>query len=396
MSNFDETIEEIKAAGLFRTLRTVEPIDGGHLVIDGRDVVGFAGNDYLGLRRHPQVARAAKAAVERYGLGAGAARLLAGSTPVHAELEAALAQFTGRERALVFPSGYQTNLGVLTGLAGEGDVLLLDRLCHASLIDAARLSKADFRVYPHGDLAKLEKLLKKKGKHRRRFVVTEGAFSMDGDLAPLAGIAELVEREGAWLVLDDAHALGVLGESGRGTAEHLGVTLPDRTVAIGTLSKALGSQGGFAAGPAEAIDVLVNRARSFIYTTGLSPACAAGALAALDLVGRPEHRGRLSRVIRYARETLRKVAPAIPEGVTPIIPVVVGQVDRAVRLSEHLFEAGIFAPAIRPPTVPRGTARLRISVSADHTPEDIDRLAKALEAGARRCGFSLDPSPPMA
>lgn len=378
MSDFESEIEGIRDAGLLRTLRTVEPIDGGHLRLDGRAFISFAGNDYLGLRRHPDVVSAARTALEKYGAGAGASRLLAGSTPIHAELEERLAAFTGRERALVFASGYQTNVGVLTALAAKGDVLILDALSHASLIDAARLSKARLRVYPHCDLKRLETLLEKHADSRRRFVVSEGVFSMDGDLAPLAEISRLVDHHDAWLVLDDAHAFAVLGQTGRGTAEQLGVTLPERTVFVATLSKALGSQGGFAAAPAAVVRMLVNRSRSFIYTTGLSPACAAGALAALELLPGSPARSRLNELTALARRSLQRIFRHVPDGISPIIPVVVGEVERAVKLSQQLFERGIFAPAIRPPTVAKGTARLRISLSADHTPQDVERLASAL------------------
>jgi 8-amino-7-oxononanoate synthase len=391
MSDFDEILGELKSSGLFRTLSTVGPIDGGHVRVGEREFASFAGNDYLGLRRHPSVVAAAKAALDLYGAGAGASRLLAGNVAVHRELESALAAFTGRDRALVFPSGYQTNVGVLTSLAGDGDVLLLDSLCHASLIDGARLSKAQFRVYPHGDTAQLDKALSRRAGRGRRVVVTEGVFSMDGDLAPLAEICRLVERHGAWLILDDAHAFGVLGREGRGLAEHLGVTLPKRSVFVGTLSKALGSQGGFAAGSADVVDLLVNCARSFIYTTGLSPVSAAAALRALEIVREPSRRKHLLELAGQARTMLRSVIASVPEGVTPIIPVVVGEVERAAKLSAHLLEAGIFAPPIRPPTVPKGTARLRLSLSADHTEQDIEKLCGALREGLTRCGFSLDP-----
>jgi len=390
MSDFDEMLGDLRSAGLFRSLSVVEPIDGGHVRLGTREVVSFAGNDYLGLRRHPSVVAAAKAALDLYGAGAGASRLLAGNVPVHQELESALAAFAGRDRALVFPSGYQTNVGVLTTLAGDGDVLFLDSLCHASLIDGARLSKAQFRVYPHGDTVRLDKALGRRTGGGRRVVVTEGVFSMDGDLAPLAEISRLVERHGAWLVLDDAHAFGVLGKGGRGLAEHLGVVLPERSVFVATLSKALGSQGGFAAGSVEVVDLLVNCARSFIYTTGLSPGSAAAALEALKLLGEPSRRERLLELSGRARTMLRGVIPSVPAGVTPIIPVVVGEVSCAVKLSAQLLEAGIFAPPIRPPTVPRGTARLRISLSADHTEQDIEKLCGALREGLARCGFSLD------
>ena len=273
---------------------------------------------------------------------------------------------------------------MLTALAGEGDVLILDRLCHASLIDAARLSKADFRVYPHLDLDRLEGLLRKHADARRRFVVTEGVFSMDGDVAPLGEIARLAERHGAWLILDDAHALGVLGKTGRGTCEYLDVTLGERTVIIGTLSKALGTQGGFAAAASEVMDVLVNRARTFIYTTGLSPMCASAALCALELVADGTRRRHLLKLSRTAREALTRVFPDVPRGVTPIIPVIVGDVTETVKLSSRLFDSGVFAPAIRPPTVAPGTARLRISLSADHTQADVERLTEALLPSGRR------------
>jgi len=391
MSDFEPILDRLKTQGLFRTLSTVEPVDGGHVRIGGREFVSFAGNDYLGLRMHPSVVAAANAAAETYGVGAGASRLLAGTTPVHVQLEAALAAFTGRERALVFPSGYQTNVGVLSALTDEDDVLILDSLCHASLIDGARLSKAQFRVYPHGDTAKLSKALERYAGRARRFIVTEGVFSMDGDLAPLGEICRLAQRHQAWVVLDDAHAFGVLGEHGRGTAEHLGVVLPERSVFVGTLSKALGSQGGFAAASASVIDLVVNSARSFIYTTGLSPASAGAALKALDFVTEPSRRKRLLELAARARAKLKSVIPGVPDGVTPIIPVIVGDVERTTKLASHLLDAGIFAPPIRPPTVPKGTARLRISLSADHTERDIDRLAVALGEALARGGFSLDP-----
>ena len=379
MNGFDGELDALRSMGCFRTLRTVEPIDGAHVRIDGRAFLSFAANDTLGLRRHPEVVAAAKAALDAYGLGAGASRLLAGTTPAHGRLEEALAEFTGRERALVFPSGYQTNVGVLTSLGGEDDALILDALCHASLIDAARLAKARMRVYPHANVTKLAALLERQRSSRRRIVVTEGVFSMDGDVAPLAQIVALCERHDAWLVLDDAHGLGVLGATGRGTVEALGVALGERSVYVATLSKALGSQGGFAAGSDELVDLLVNRARSFVYTTGLAPACAAGAEKALTLLAAPARREKLAKLSARARERLRAVVPAVPEGMTPIIPVVVGEVDRAVALAGRLLDAGILAPAIRPPTVPKGTARLRISLSADHTEDDVARLADVLE-----------------
>ncbi len=380
MSDFARDLDELKAAGMLRSARVVEPLSGARVRVDGREMINFAGNDYLGLRRHPDVLAGAKAAMDAYGLGAGASRLMAGSTPVHAELERALAEFTGFERALVFASGYQANVGVLTALAGQGDALFLDALDHASLIDAARLSKARMRVYPHANVAKLDHLLASHREYRRRFVVTEGVFSMDGDVAPLGDILALAERHDAWLVLDDAHAFGVLGTHGRGTAEFAGVHLSGRTVFVATLSKALGSQGGFVAASADAVGLVVNRARSFIYTTGLSPACAGGALAALALVKDPSRRERLLRLSREARRRLKDAGCRVSDGETPIIPVVIGEIEPTLRLASRLFDAGIFAPAVRPPTVPKGTARLRVSLSADHTPEDVGRLADALRA----------------
>jgi len=381
VKDFEDTLAALDRAGLRRSLRMVTPLNGGHVVIDGREFVSFAGNDYLGLRRHPDVCEGASDAMQKYGLGAGASRLLAGTTPIHVALERALAAFTGRERALVFPSGYQTNVGVLTALADEHDVLIVDALCHASLIDAARLAKATMRVYPHAKFTRLRELLERYADRGKRFVVTEGVFSMDGDIAPLAEIARAARDYDAWLILDDAHAFGVLGEGGRGTADHLDVALPQKSLHVATLSKAAGSQGGFVAGDGEVMDVLINRARSFIYSTGLSPACAGGALAGLELFKEGSRRQRLAETATLARKLLREAKADLPEGETPIIPLLIGDVDRTVKLSARLFDEGILAPPIRPPTVPKGTARLRISLSADHTDDDVERLARAV-AGA--------------
>jgi len=320
------------------------------------------------------VIRAAARAAARWGAGARASRLLAGSTALHAGLEGALAEFFGAEGAVAFASGYLANLGTLSALAGPRDLVVVDRLAHASLIDACRACRATFRVFPHNDVAELSRILKRHGAaHRagRRLVVTEGVFSMDGDRAPLAELLNIVRRHDAFLYVDDAHGAGVLGDTGRGSPEEAGVP-HEHLLYMGTLGKALGAQGGFVVGPAPLIALLHNRARPFIYATALAPPAAAAALEALRIVREdPAPRARLRRNVE--RLGARLDVPA-----SHIMPVIVGSARRACELSEALLARGLLAPAIRPPTVPEGTARLRLSVSALHTDEHIDALASAL------------------
>lgn len=362
---------------LLRRLTTVEAVRGAEVRVDGRWLVSWCANDYLGLSLHPAVVRAAAEAAARWGVGSRASRLLAGSTAVHEQLEDELAEFFGVEAALVFASGYLANLGTLSALLGSGDVVLVDRLAHASLIDACRASRATLRVFPHNDVAALSRLLARlprraiAGRRGRRLVVTEGVFSMDGDRAPLAALLDAVQRHEASLYVDDAHGACVLGETGRGSPEEAGVP-HDALLYMGTLGKALGAQGGFVAGPKPLIELLQNRARTFIYATALAVPVAAAALEALRIVREdPLPRAMLRRNIEHLHARL---------GVSRshIIPVVVGTARRAVELSAELLARGILAPAIRPPTVPEGTARIRLSVSALHTEQQLDQLADAL------------------
>jgi 8-amino-7-oxononanoate synthase len=366
--------------------RVCPPISGSsrvNLQVAGRPRLAFCSNDYLGLASHPALAAAATEAVREQGFGASAARLVSGDLPAHRQLEDDLAAFCGRPAALVFPSGYQTNLGVLTALAGPEDVIVSDALNHASLIDGCRLSRARVAIYPHRDARTAAQLLTDAQGARRRVLLTESIFSMDGDAAPLADLAEVADRQDAIFIVDEAHAFGVSGPHGRGLAAALGVE-PD--VLIGTLGKAVGAAGGFAAGAAPLRDLLVNRARTFIFTTALPPPVAAAAAAALRLLGGPEgdrRRARLAEHRAWLTERLAALRPvALPGFIdcpeSAILPFVLGTEARALAVSAALADRGIFVPAIRPPTVPVGTARLRITLSAAHAARDLEALMRAL------------------
>ena len=350
----------------------MEALDGSRVRVDGRWLIHLASNNYLGMTRHPRVVAAAQEAAARYGTGSGSARLIGGNFPPHEELERELARFKRAEDCLLFSTGYMANLGVITALVEAGDLVIGDRFNHASLIDACRLSGAAFRVYPHGDAARLEKVLReRRSRYRRVLVVTEGVFSMDGDLPPLPEIVETARRHDAWLLLDDAHATGVFGRSGRGSLEHFGIR-PDRILQMGTLSKALGSVGGYLAGPRVVVELLRNRARSFIYTTGLPPSCAAAALEALRVIEtEPAWRRRLWDNTRLWTAGLRRMGWELVSASSPIVPVRIGSNDETMALARALFENGVYAPGIRPPTVPEGSARIRTSLTALHSAEDL-------------------------
>lgn len=361
-----EELHALSEKGLLRSLREVSSPNPPFVTIAGRELVNFSSNDYLGLSRHPALVEAATKALHDYGAGSTASRLVCGSLDLSHRLEESLARHKKSEAALTFANGYATALGTIPALVGKHDTIILDKLAHASLIDASRLSGATLRVFPHNDLAKLEKLLNSsKG---RTLIVTESVFSMDGDLCPLAEIVALKEKYGVLLFLDEAHALGVLGPTGQGLAEELG--LQERIdFQMGTLGKALGSAGGTLAASRDWIDLLVNKARSFIYSTAPPPAQAAAALAALELLHSPE--GHALRE-KLRRNLSRFNAP------TPIVPVILGTNEEALAASTSLLDQGFLVPAIRYPTVPRGTARLRITLSAAHTEGQIDRLHAAL------------------
>jgi 8-amino-7-oxononanoate synthase len=394
-------LDALAAAGLLRRPCVVESASGPRIVIGGREVVCLCGNDYLGLANDPAVKAAATEAVATFGVGAGASRLVSGTSSLHVELERRLAAFKGSESAVVAPTGYMANHVAIHALAGRGDLILCDKFNHASIIDAALACGARVRTYAHCDAARLKALLERhRGEHRRCLIVTDSLFSMDGDLAPLAEIVRLKKLFDAQLLVDEAHATGVLGEHGRGAAELLGVER-EIDATVGTLSKALGAMGGFVAGPGVLIETIRNAGRAFMYTTALPPAICAAAIKALEMVEKePQRRRRLLEMSRNVRERLgelksfgaaRQTASSNPspaaedrttlEIATQIIPVIIGDEGKSLEASGRLLEAGFLVPAIRPPTVHKGTSRLRVSLSASHEQADLDRFVETLRAG---------------
>jgi 8-amino-7-oxononanoate synthase len=348
------------------------------VVLDGREVVCFGSNDYLALAAHPEVVGAAAEAAARWGAGSSGSRLTTGGDAQAEELEAELAALKGAEAAVLFPSGYQAGATTIAALAGPDDLVLSDALNHACLIDGCRLSRAAVRVYRHADAEHAASLLADRDRFRRCLIVTDAVFSMDGDLAPLPALCDLAEHNDAWLMVDDAHGTGVLGPGGAGTAHELGVdTRVD--IRMGTLSKALGSQGGFVAGSRALVEVLRSRARGFIFSTAPAPPAVGAALAALGVLRRePERRSRLLALACSARRRLQERGWGVPDGVTPIVPLVTGDAASALQLSARLESGGCWAPAIRPPSEPAGTARLRITFTAGHEEGDLLRLLELL------------------
>jgi 8-amino-7-oxononanoate synthase len=373
------TLRQLKRDDLLRELRTIESPMGPRVTLGGRQVRCFCGNDYLCLANDAAVRKAAIDAIEKWGIGAGGSRLICGTQSLHAQLESCLADFKQTEAALVLPTGWMANHAAVSALAGEGDLVLCDKLNHASIIDAARACGAVMRTYPHRDVRRLGSLLDRLGgKFRRRVIVTDSLFSMDGDIAPLAEIAELKRRYDAVLMIDEAHATGVLGENGRGAAQMLGVE-DEVDVTVGTLSKALGCLGGFIAGPAALRDTIINSGRAFIYTTALPACICAAAAAAVDVVqNQPQRRRHLSVLSSRLRGALKESGIDCGDSVSQIIPVRIGAADAALNLSRRLLDAGFLVPAIRPPTVPPNSSRLRISLCSGHTEADVDELAAAL------------------
>jgi 8-amino-7-oxononanoate synthase len=376
-------LTRLEEQGLRRHLSFAEEISPARLVVDGRSYLNFASNDYLGLAQHPRMREAVKAAVDRFGVGSGASRLVTGSHRLHARLEAGIAAWKGVPRALAFSSGYATALGTIPALVGPHDLIILDKLAHACLIDGARLSGARIRIFPHNHLGKLEALLRAPAKpdHGQKvLIITESIFSMDGDRADLDALVDLKDRYGACLLVDEAHAVGLLGSEGAGLVSLLG--LENRVeLQMGTLSKALGVSGGYLAGSASLIDFLINRARSFIYSTAPPPALAAAALTAIEMVAAPEGtrlRERLWANVAALCTGLEAWAP--PKPVSAIVPLKLGTERSALEAAAALKHAGFWVPAIRYPTVARGTARLRVTVSAAHSPKMIAHLSKVLRA----------------
>ncbi len=379
--------EKRAEAGITRRRPAWRPLDAVHVEHGGEALLVLAANNYLGLTHHPAVLEAARDAVA-FGTGSGGARLTTGGNHLANALEAELADFKGTEAACLFNTGYMANVGVISALAEAGDVIFSDALNHASLIDGCRLSKAETVVYPHADATALARLLASTPVAGQRFIITDGVFSMDGDLAPLPDLVALAEQYEACLIVDDAHAVGVLGATGAGTAEYFGLknAVP---VTLGTLSKALASEGGYVAASRPVIEHVVNTARSFIFSTAFSPTTVAAARAALAVVrAEPQRVAELQRKGALLRKALRAGGLAVDEAPTPIIPVLVGEADAAAQFSKALLAEGVLASAIRPPTVPAGTSRLRLSVSAAHQEEELLRAAECIVNIGRRLGLT--------
>jgi len=372
-------LDEIRERGTHRRMRVLAGAQSTRMSVDGREVLLFAGSNYLDLAHHPEVVEAATRAASQFGCAAGGSRLISGNLEIHEALEAELAEFLGTEAALVFNTGYMANLGVIPALAGRGDVIVSDSLSHASIIDGCRLSRAETRVFPHGDLDRLEAVLRDVASSRRRvLVVVDGVYSMDGDIAPLGALVPLAKRWGADVLVDDAHGTGTLGAMGRGAAELCGVS-DDVDVVLGTLGKSLGSFGAFVAGGRALRELLVNVARSFIFSCALAPPQVAAARAALELVrSEPWRRKRLSENGRRLRERLAECEIPTAPSSTHIIPVVIGENDATMQICERLLENGVYAQGIRHPSVPEGSARLRLTPMATHTDSEIDAVAGAV------------------
>ena len=386
-SDIHERLEDLRDRGLYRRLRCVSGPQGPRVLLDGRPVLVLCSNNYLGLADHPRVREAAAEAAMRYGAGSGASRLVSGNMTIHRRLEEALADFKGAEACLLFGSGYLANAGVVSALTQEGDVVFSDALNHASIVDGCRLSRAETFIYDHCDMHHLEWGLSQ-AEGRGALIVTDGVFSMDGDMAPLREVVELAHRYDARVMVDEAHGTGCVGPGGRGLVAQLGLE-EEVDVIVGTLGKSLGSYGAYVLCGETMAEFLINTARTLIFSTALAPPSVAAAIAALELLReQPRRVDKLQRNGRVLREALAESGLAVGEGDTPIIPLIVGDADAAVAASDRALERGIFAPAIRPPTVPAGTSRLRLAVMASHTKTELREaaalLAAALPAEARR------------
>lgn len=368
-----------RGASLYRQRQVVESPQGVHLQLEGSSYLSFCSNDYLGLANHPAVVAALQEGASRYGVGSGSAHLVSGHSQAHHRLEEELAAFVGYERALLFSTGYMANLGVISALMGRTDLVLEDRLNHASLLDGARLSQARLQRYPHNDIAVLARQLAE-NPQSERMVVTDGVFSMEGDLAPLPTLAACCQEQESWLLVDDAHGLGILGHQGRGTANHYNLDTHQVPILVGTLGKAFGTFGAFVAGSSLLIETLIQQARTYIYTTALPPALAHATRTSLALVKEEEwRRDHLRQLIKLFRAGAEQLGLLLANSITPIQPLLIGSSERALQISHALRDHGILIPAIRPPTVPLNSARLRITFSAAHSEADVCRLLETLE-----------------
>ena len=383
---FEHELSALESSQLLRRLTPVESYHGPYATIDGKSRLLLCSNDYLGLAGHPALRDAARIAMDRYGFGSGASRLISGTSASHQELERRIARFKGVEAALVFNSGYAANTGIIPAIVGKGDVVLSDCRNHASIVDGCRLSRAERAIFRHKDMNHVESILKESRDARRRLIVTDGVFSMDGDIAPLGDLAALAEKYNAILMVDDAHGTGVLGRTGKGTAEHFGLSQGIH-IHMGTLGKALGSFGAYVAGSRDLIDYLMNSARSFIYSTALPPSVCAASLAAIEIVeNEPPHRERLWKNRERFVAGLTSLGLNSGESETPIVPIMLGDPAKACKAAEKLFERGIYAVAIRPPTVPEGASMIRMTLMATHTDQDIDKALDVI-SGLKKEGY---------
>jgi len=364
--------------GLLRRRRQLNSPQGPVIRLNNREILNFCSNDYLGLANHAALINAFKQGVEKYGVGSGASHMVCGHSEAHARLEECIAEFTGRKRALIFSTGYMANLAIVTSLLGRSGVLIGDRLNHASIMDAAQLSRATLRRYKHSDPRSLEDALNKTGK-KNIVVVTEGVFSMDGDIAPLPELATVCRTHHVWLAVDDAHGFGVLGEKGGGALNYFDMDTQDAPILMATFGKALGSFGAFVAGDNDLIEMLIQTARPYIYTTAPPPALAYATVRAIELIGEEAwRREHLLTLIQRFRAGARQLGLPIKDSMTPIQPLIIGEARRTVELSNALLDKGIFITAIRPPTIPKGTSRLRITLTAAHSEQQVDRLLETL------------------
>ncbi|RPK08194.1 8-amino-7-oxononanoate synthase [Priestia endophytica] len=368
----ENRLSHMKEKGLYRTLKTMQSAPGTEVDIDGRKQLVCSSNNYLGLSNDKRLIRAAQDAIETFGIGSSGARLTTGNTSLHEQLEKKLASFKKTESALLFSSGYLANIGVLSSIPGKSDVILSDQLNHASVIDGCRLSRAHTVIYEHVNMVDLKQKLEATGQYERRFIVTDGVFSMDGTLAPLPEIMKLAEKYKAYVIVDDAHATGVLGKTGGGTSEHFHVQ-PD--IIIGTLSKAVGTAGGFVAGSRILIDFLRNHARTFIFQTSMSPAICAASYTALEIIEKSdEKRSRLFAAVGEITKGLKGMGFNVKGGMTPVVAVLIGSSTKAVSFSQSLQSKGIYASAIRPPTVAEGQSRIRITITSEYKDNEIERI----------------------
>jgi len=382
-------LQEIKRQGLYRQLRHVEGEQGPTIFLDGQEVLNLSSNNYLGLANHPAIRAAAKEAIDRYACGSGASRLISGNMTLHLELEESIAKLKGAEAALIFNSGFQANVGLLSTLVGEGDVIFSDALNHASIIDGCRLSRAEALIYPHCDLDRLESDLRKTQKNSKKLIVTETVFSMDGDIAPVREIADLAARHGAVVMVDEAHATGVFGPNGGGIVEEMGLA-GKVLIQMGTLGKALGGFGAYVAGSRNLRDLLINRCRSFIFTTSLPPVVIAMAKAAIDIIKKePQRRRALRDNSQTLREGLERMGFSLGRSGSQILPLMVGDSAKCMILAERLLHNGVFAQGIRPPSVPPGTSRLRIVPMATHTREQMEQALRAFKDAKEDHGLGL-------